>query len=158
LLAGGQFHPEITGQLREAVASAGMISPAYAAIFVRRDRLRLAVLEAMARQRLDAVLYPHQRREVAAIGFEQQERNGVLSNATGFPALTVPAGFAPSTASAPLGVPIGMELLGRDWSEGTLIRLGYAFEQATRPRRLPVSTPPLPGVRPGANRGNPVRQ
>ena len=143
LLAGGQFHPAITGQLREAVASAGMISPAYAAIFVRRDRLRVAVLGAMARQRLDAVLYPHQRRPVATIGFEQQERNGVLSNATGFPALTVPAGFTASSVSAPLGVPVGMELLGREWSEGTLIRLGYAFEQATSPRRLPASTPPL---------------
>ncbi len=158
LLAGGQFHPAITGQLREAVASAGMISPAYAAIFVRRDRLRVAVLGAMARQRLDAVLYPHQRRPVATIGFEQQERNGVLSNATGFPALTVPAGFTASSVSAPLGVPVGMELLGREWSEGTLIRLGYAFEQATSPRRLPASTPPLTEVKPAGNRGNPARR
>ena len=97
-----------------------MMSPAYAAIFVRRDRLRVAVLAAMARQRLDAVLYPHQRRLVAAIGGEQLERNGVLSNGTGFPAMTLPAGFSAPTATAPLGVPIGLELLGREWSEGTL--------------------------------------
>ncbi len=148
LLAGGQFHPAIAGQLREAVASAGMISPAYAAIFVRRDRLRVAVLEAMARQRLDAVLYPHQRRLVAAIGGEQRERNGVLSNGTGFPAMTLPAGFSAPTATAPLGVPVGLELLGREWSEGTLVRLGYAFEQATSHRTLPASTPPLSGARP----------
>ncbi len=144
LMAGGQYHPAIAGQLKEAEANrAGMAAPAYAAIFVRRDRLRVAVLDAMARQRLDAVLYPHQRRLVAAIGDEQLERNGVLSNGTGFPAITLPAGFSTPTASAPLGVPVGLELLGREWSEALLIRLGYAFEQATGQRRMPISTPPL---------------
>jgi amidase len=144
LVAGGHYHPAIAGQVKEAEANpAGMTAPAYAAIFVRRDRLRIAVLDVMARQRLDAVLYPHQRRLVAAIGDEQLERNGVLSNGTGFPAITLPAGFSSPTASAPLGVPVGLELLGREWSEGTLIRLGYAFEQATGHRPLPASTPPL---------------
>jgi Asp-tRNA(Asn)/Glu-tRNA(Gln) amidotransferase A subunit family amidase len=148
LVAAGQFHPSIGGQLKEAeanVAATGL--PGYAAIFERRDRLRVTVLAAMARQRLDAVLYPHQRRLVAAIDDEQLERNGVLSNGTGFPAITLPAGFSAPTASAPLGVPIGLELLGREWSEGTLIRLGYGFEQATGHRKAPASTPPLPGAR-----------
>jgi Asp-tRNA(Asn)/Glu-tRNA(Gln) amidotransferase A subunit family amidase len=153
LLAEGRFHPAIGGQLKEAVANvAGTSAPEYAQIFVRRDRLRVAVLEAMARQRLDVLLYPHQRRLVAAIGDEQRERNGVLSSGTGFPAITLPAGFSAPGPSAPLGVPIGLELLGREWSEGTLVRIGYAFEQATGHRTLPASTPPLSGVRPGANR------
>ena len=89
----------------------------------------------IADNELDAVLYPHQRRLVAPIGEDQLERNGVLSNSTGFPAITFPGGFSASTASAPLGVPIGIELLGPDWSEPTLIRLAYAFEQAARIRR-----------------------
>ena len=148
LITAGQFHPSIGGQLKEADANvAGTGLPGYAAIFERRDRLRVAVLAAMARQRLDAVLYPHQRRLVAAIGDEQLERNGVLSNGTGFPAITVPAGFSAPSASAPLGVPIGVELLGREWSEGTLIRLAYGFEQATGHRKTPASTPPLADAR-----------
>jgi amidase len=148
LVAGGQYHPSIAGQLKEAEAYRdGTAAPAYAAIFVRRDRLRVALLDAMARQRLDAVLYPHQRRLVATIGDEQLERNGVLSNGSGFPAITLPAGFSTPTASAPLGVPVGLELLGREWSEGTLIRLGYAFEQAAGHRKAPASTPPLPAPR-----------
>ena len=57
--------------------------------------------------------------------------------------ITFPGGFSASTPSAPLGVPIGIELLGPDWSEPTLIRLAYAFEQAARIRRPPTSTPPL---------------
>ena len=56
---------------------------------------------------------------------------------TGWPALTVPAGFTPD------GLPIGIEFLGRPFTEGMLIRFGYAFEQATGHRRPPESAPPL---------------
>jgi Asp-tRNA(Asn)/Glu-tRNA(Gln) amidotransferase A subunit family amidase len=56
-----------------------------------------------------------------------------------FPALTVPAGFTRE------GLPVGIEFLGRQFSEGTLFRLGYAFEQATHHRRPPTTTPPLRG-------------
>jgi len=34
-------------------------------------------------------------------------------------------------------LPIGISFMGRAWSEGTLIRLASAFEQATRHRRPP---------------------
>jgi Asp-tRNA(Asn)/Glu-tRNA(Gln) amidotransferase A subunit family amidase len=61
----------------------------------------------------------------------------------GFPAIDVPAGFSPPTATAPLGVPVGIEFLGRPWSEAKLLGFAYAFEQATKVRRLPASTPPL---------------
>ena len=56
----------------------------------------------------------------------------------GYPHLTVPAGFV-------LGLPVGLSFFGRAWSEPTLLKLGYAFEQATRARRAPRY---LPTVRP----------
>jgi amidase len=43
----------------------------------------------------------------------------------GFPAVTVPMGFVCGT------LPAGLQILGRPWSEPTLIRIGYAYEQAT---------------------------
>jgi amidase len=49
----------------------------------------------------------------------------------GYPSLTVPAGFA-------FGLPIGLSFIGRAWSEPLLIRLAYAFEQATRVRQPPL--------------------
>ena len=101
-------------------------------------------MNVMAANRLDAILYPHQRRLVVPIGEDQVDRNGVLSNSTGFPAITFPGGFSRPTASAPLGVPVGIELLGPEFSEPTLIGLAFAFEQAAKLRRLPASTPPLP--------------
>lgn len=141
-VAKGGYHPTLTETLKTAAAK-GMNEPAYAAIFQRRDALRRAVLATMAAHRVDALLYPHQKRLVVPVGTDQVERNGVLSNATGFPALTLPGGFSAPTKDAPVGVPVGMELLGREWSEGTLIGMGYAFEQATKFRKPPPNTPPL---------------
>jgi Asp-tRNA(Asn)/Glu-tRNA(Gln) amidotransferase A subunit family amidase len=100
-------------------------------------------MTAIAANRLDAILYPHQKRLVVPIGEDQAERNGVLSNSTGFPALTFPGGFSPPTSVAPIGVPIGLELLGPEWSEPVLLKLAYAYEQATKLRKPPRSTPPL---------------
>jgi amidase len=44
--------------------------------------------------------------------------------------MTVPMGFIH-------GLPVGISFFGRAWSEPTLIRLAYAFEQATKSRRKP---------------------
>lgn len=121
----------------------GLTNSEYKSRLRRRNDLRQAVMTVLAEHRLDAILYPHQRRLVAFNGDEQLERNGVLSNSTGFPAMTFPGGFSTPTASAPRGVPIGLELLGGEWSESTLIKLAYAFGQHARIRRPPMSTPPL---------------
>jgi Asp-tRNA(Asn)/Glu-tRNA(Gln) amidotransferase A subunit family amidase len=100
----------------------------------------------MADLNLDAILYPHQRiLVVPTTAKDQPERNGTLSNGTGYPAVTFPAGFSAPSASAPLGVPIGAELLGADFSEDKLLSYAYAFEQAAHVRRPPKSTPPLAG-------------
>jgi amidase len=48
----------------------------------------------------------------------------------GYPSVTVPAGFV-------YGLPVGISFFGRAWSEATLVKLAYAFEQATRHRRAP---------------------
>ena len=53
-----------------------------------------------------------------------------------YPNMTVPMGFIG-------GLPVGMSLCGRAWSEATLIRLAYGFEQATNVRRPPTFQPTL---------------
>ena len=143
-IARGEFHQSLAAGLdAERRVVDGANDPEYKNRLLRRDQLRQAIMRVMAADRLDVILYPHQRRLVAPIGEEQVERNGVLSNSTGFPAITFPGGFSPPTVSAPLGVPVGIELLGPEWSEPTLIGLAFAFEQAVKPRRPPAATPPL---------------
>ena len=91
--------------------------------------------------RLDAIVYPTARRIAPVVGGNQIGSNAGLSPQTGFPAITVPAGFTPS------GFPVGIEMLGRPFAEPTLIGLAYSYEQATRHRRPPSSTPRLGGTR-----------
>lgn len=57
----------------------------------------------------------------------------------GYPLVTVPAGFVAQGAGDDAGsaLPIGLTFMGRAWSEATLIRLAYAFEQITQVRRAP---------------------
>jgi len=52
----------------------------------------------------------------------------------GYPNITVPAGFI-------FGLPVGISFFGRGYSEPTLIKLAYSFEQATRHRRAPQFLP-----------------
>ena len=122
----------------------GMGTLAYKDRTLNRDKLRLAVSSKMAELQLDAILYPLQKILVSAANQpDQPERNGTLSNATGFPAVTFPGGFSTPTATAPLGVPVGAELLGRDYSEPKLLSMAYAMEKAVKVRKAPLSTPPL---------------
>ena len=143
-IARGQFHPALRSGL---LASQRLVDPLnsaeYKQILLRRNDLRQALMTLIAANNLDAVLYPHQRRPVVPIGEEQVERNGVLSNGTGFPAVTFPGGFTPPTPSSPLGVPVGIEILGPEWSEHALLKIAYAFQEGAKVRKPPASTPAL---------------
>jgi len=122
--------------------------PGYLAVIQKRNRLRLSVLTTMANQRLDAIAYATFDHQPTVIGdsvltkarpadrYGRGDNRG-LSPAIGFPALTLPAGF---TREA---LPVGLELLGRPFTERLLLGYGYAFEQAGSHRRLPPLTPPL---------------
>ncbi len=122
--------------------------PGYLTYVLARDRIRRDIYQVMADHALDALVhttFDHPPTLIAP-GVETHPApaddyglgdNRLLSPLTGFPALTVPAGFTPD------GLPIGIEFLGRPFTEATLLRFGYAFEQATAHRRPPASAPPL---------------
>jgi len=59
----------------------------------------------------------------------QSQRNGILAAVTGSPVVTVPIGFSDPTPEAPIGVPIGMEILGRQWSEKELLQIARQLEK-----------------------------
>jgi amidase len=55
----------------------------------------------------------------------------------GYPLISMPCGYTP------FGLPVGLTLMGRAWSEPTLIRIAYALEQTLLPRRPPTYLPTL---------------
>ncbi len=133
----GRFHPGIGTNLLQAMSldRAGL---EYFQRLQAQAQLQEKLLDIMATNRLDAFTFPHQQRLVAKIGETQIERNGVLASVTGFPSITVPAGFSESTPTAPDGVPIGIEFLARPWKEATLIEIAACLEKAHPARKAPL--------------------
>jgi Asp-tRNA(Asn)/Glu-tRNA(Gln) amidotransferase A subunit family amidase len=144
ILETGMFSSGIASFLREANAFDASMEPDYRARRAGIDELRSRLMKTMADKDVDVLVYPLQRQLVAPIDRNgQPERNGIVAALTGFPAIDVPAGFSSATASAPLGVPIGMDLLARPWCEQLLLDAALAFEQHSNLRVAPLSTPVL---------------
>jgi len=143
IIAYGKYSPSIDKNIREA-ERLSTASPEYYERLYRRSLLQQLVVKLMADCELDAVVFPHQKRPVVPVGEIQVERNGSLGSVTGFPSIVVPGGFTRPTPMAEIGVPVGIEFFGRPWTEGLLIEIAYAYEQATRNRRTAPTTPSLP--------------
>jgi Asp-tRNA(Asn)/Glu-tRNA(Gln) amidotransferase A subunit family amidase len=110
--------------------------------------VQVEVMGVMNGQNLDAILYPSLMAPPPVVGdplvgiTSDVGSNANLAAFIGYPAISVPAGFTSG------GLPVGVELLGKPFDEPTLIRLAYAYEQATKHRQPPAATPPLPGETP----------
>lgn len=100
---------------------------------VVRERI-IAFLDSL---KLDAIAYPTSTRKPVLAGDPQLGGTCALSAQTGLPAITMPAGF---TAD---GLPTGLELLGRPYSDARLVAFAYAYEQAGPRRRSPSAAAPL---------------
>jgi amidase len=137
VLASGKFHPLVKDNLTNSQSTESRDTKEYLENKLKRDILRGTILKAMADNRADALAYPTIRRKASLIGQAQPGTNCGFASRSGLPAIVVPGGFTPD------GLPVGVELLGRSWSEPQLIKFAYAYEQATSHRRRPASTPTL---------------
>ena len=103
---------------------------------LRKDLIN-NVLALFDKYNVDAIIYPHQQQLVCKVGKTQAERNGAIGSVTGFPAIVVQGGFSTPDENAPIGVPVGLEILGRPFDEGKLIEIAYGFESVSHLRREP---------------------
>lgn len=118
--------------------------PEYRASLEGKAALRQAVIDLLDKYQLDALVYPHRLRRPMLIGPRPTDSvysdTIQLSPLTGLPALVVPMGLLAD------GNPVGLEILGRPWSEPTLIKIASGYEAVAGPVRvLPPTTPKLPG-------------
>ncbi|MEI6244100.1 MAG: amidase family protein, partial [Acidobacteriota bacterium] len=134
----GLYHVDLDVNFRRRNAMVSRDTEAYRASLAKQKELADAMLAAMDAAHVSFVVYPPIRRKAALIGEPQPGGNNCqLSASTGFPALVVPAGFTPD------GLPVGIEMLGRPWSEQDLLSAGLALEQSALQRKAPASAPPL---------------
>ncbi len=121
--------------LEAAQAKGGLDSPAYRRALANCRRLaRVEGIDRVMRtHRLDALVAP-----TGGPAWVTDLVNGdhfgggssSLAAVAGYPSITVPAGTI-------FGLPVGLSFIGGAWQEGPLVRLAFAFEQATRARRVP---------------------
>lgn len=122
--------------------------PGYGRVLRATEALRQEVLALMADRRLDAFVHtnsdhaPHLiaadiMTNPATDGDTRVGSNRTIAPVLGFPATTVPAGFTPD------GLPVGIEFLGRAFADAMVLGYAYDYEQATKHRKPPSTTPPL---------------
>jgi Asp-tRNA(Asn)/Glu-tRNA(Gln) amidotransferase A subunit family amidase len=143
ILAAGLYHDALGARFRVSDTLETGHEAAYRAAFARRALLQQRIESVLDSLHLDALAYPTLRQRPALIGDAQLGGNCQLASATGFPALSAPAGFLAD------GTPVGIELLGRRFTDAHLVAMAYAFEQAGPRRRAPETTPPLGEMRAG---------
>jgi amidase len=143
IVASGKFHPSVEKALLASQAASDLPpdqNPKCQEVAENERRLGQAVLKAMDDAKLDVLAYPtwnYPPRLIGDLNTPHGNNSPLISPPTGFPALTVPMGFARGM------LPAGLQILGRPWSEPTLFKIAYTYEQATGHRRPPPSTPPL---------------
>jgi Asp-tRNA(Asn)/Glu-tRNA(Gln) amidotransferase A subunit family amidase len=105
--------------------------------FIRAREAYLEIFaEVMARERLDALVFPQMRNALPPLhGTDTIHETTVCEiNIAGLPGVTVPAGYYESSA------PFGLIFVGPMWSEAALLSLAYDYECATRHRVAPALT------------------
>jgi amidase len=107
-----------------------------------RSSRTLGIDAYMNEHKLDAILFP-------------ANTGASIAAKAGYPSVLVPGGMVTGPAPVPPGTatassdketpayPYGVTFTGRAWSEPVLLRLAYAFEQATKARRMPPGVPSL---------------
>ncbi len=119
-----------------AQAKGGLDSKEYLEALANNRRYSRAegLDQVLAEHKLDALVAPSATPAFLTDFIRGDNSGGGFSSpaaVAGYPHLTVPAGYV-------FGLPVGISFVGAAWSEGTLLQLGYAFEQSSRARRAPT--------------------
>jgi amidase len=124
----------------QAQEKGDLSTPAYRDALAKNLRLSRAegIDAVVTKHRLDAIVAPTGGPAWLTDLVSGDHFTGISSSTppavAGYPAVTVPAGFV-------FGLPVGISFFGPAWSEPTLLRIAFAFEQATKHRKPPRFLP-----------------
>jgi amidase len=142
-----RFHPrlDLFTTIAEEAPEDPEEDPDYHRGLAAREEFRRTILNVMASQDLDALVYPNS--QVLPPTREELDdwkwtvltfpTNALIAAQADLPSISLPAGFAEG------GVPVGFELVGKPYGEADLLKLAYAYEKEAGRRRPPESAPPL---------------
>ena len=140
-----RYRPENDGAMKWAMSIAADVKPAEQnppCIDVegdpRRKALLTAVVTTMDGLKLDALIYTSWSNLPRKIGDSESphgNNSAVIAPHSGQPAITVPMGYVNNN------LPLGLQILGRPFSEEKLFQYAYAYEQATQHRKPPLLFP-----------------
>jgi Asp-tRNA(Asn)/Glu-tRNA(Gln) amidotransferase A subunit family amidase len=141
----GLYSPYIEGELKETLQEKTAPQDRKPPVLdlyhdPRNIAFRDAILKAMDAAGIDVIVYPtwsNPPRKVGEMKSPAGDNSQYISPHTGFPAITVPMGFTHGS------LPAGMTFVGKLFSEPTLIKYVYAYEQFTKHRRAPDRFPAL---------------
>ncbi len=135
----GKFHEGIKENIEKALKLSTK-SEDYNHRMRLREYFIKELSEIFKRYDVDALVFPQQQEIVCDIGKGQPKRNGAVASVSGFPSICIPAGFSEKSQDAPLGVPVGMEILGMPFTEGKLLEIAYNLEKMNPQRKMPELT------------------
>lgn len=115
-------------------------SAEYAGRWAARQAIIDLIHETMDRFALDAIALPYRTVPPAPFpGPRPPESMTNLTSCTGLPAVIVPGGYTTE------GLPIGIQIIGREHDDLKILKIAHGYELASRNRKTPELTPALPG-------------
>jgi amidase len=138
----GKYHPSV----QWLISGAGAVTqephhdPYCEPVREGTRQLRNLLTKVVDEHKLDAFVYPSWSippRLIGDLNTPDGLNSGRLASPASYPSITVPMGYVHGS------LPVGLEFLGLPWSDATLIKLSYSYEQATKHRRPPATAPPL---------------
>jgi len=132
-------NPELDfADLKSSAPMLSLDTDTYRAAIAARPVFRDKVVALMDELDLDAIAYPESRHTAPQIGvYGPAAIDCWTTGFGGLPGLVIPTGFTSD------GFAVGLEFMGRPFSEATLIAMAAGYEAHTNHRWLPPTTPPL---------------
>jgi amidase len=141
VVASKKFHAvHELGLIAASKAPAPKDDPVVAKLEALEARMRTVYLNAMDASKLDALILP--------VASYPPKLNGDRATTPAGATTWIASGLHWPAAAVPMGttyenLPSALQVIGRPWSDATLLEIAYAYEQATHHRQPPPTTPPL---------------